>query len=226
MITYEDTYRKELDNFIKEFRDRLTANKHTGIDNEYWRITRDELLIDYPKLRECYSMHGSELGLPIEMRSEKARFGRQFAGAMYSVRKNMYGVRPIKEKATHTVFNIDYFNSLPSNNQKWISKTPITKTQEKPKQHISQHPMMTELAEVKPGEEISFIYITKEEARDDQSKVAYFIKALGWYKSIQNGHRPYATNIAIHQTKQINAWKLTIRHLDTSQPLPVVLQRG
>jgi len=225
MTTYEDMFRRELDNFTGEFRNKLAANIRNGIGAECWRDIRDSLLIDYPKLRDCYSAHGLEHTLPIEQQSEKARLGRQFAGAMSSVRRDMYDVKPIK-KPTHTIFDTNYFNSLPSNGQKWVSKTPITKIQEKPKQHISQHPMMTELAEVKPGEEISFIYMTRDEARDDQSKVAYFVKALGWYKSIQDGRRPYSTSISTHQTKQIDAWKLTIKRLDTSQPLPVVMQRG
>lgn len=240
--TFEDTFLKELDGFLKEFKDHLAINVRNGASPDCWKDIRDMLLIDYPRLRDCYSAHGIENAYPKDEQSEKARLGRQLAGAMAHIWKDMYDVKPIAAKKNgkcaesinkyrHITdkernLNADKLAEYAVQARNWIAKTPITKTNDKPKQHISQHPMLTDLAEVKPGEQISFIYKSRELAREDQAKIAYFVKALGWYNGIQDRRRPYSTSVTTHDTKEYVAWKLTIKRLDTSRPLPVVRQRG
>jgi hypothetical protein len=236
--TFEDMFRKDMDAFMKEFRDRLATSIRNGGDIESWKNIRNNLLFDYPRLRQCYTKHGIEHELPIEKQSEEAKLGRWLAGAMHSVRDDMYDVRPIKHQST-TTFHASKEDlacsevrglKMAAAVHNWIRQTAVTSTVQRPERHVSEHPLLEELVVLKPGEEMGFFYRSKKLAMKDQSSVAYFAKMLGWYKTVPDGRRPYSTNIKDESDdgnpNQEKLFRLTVRRLDTSIALPIVMKRG
>ena len=116
----------------------------------------------------------------------------------------------------------------------WITQSAITRTNHKQKPDLSNHPMMGELDKLKPGEEITFFYVRKDLAKEDQTKIAWMAHTLGWYNIIPDGRRPYATRVEEVDNKNGRAipaptstvWTLTVQRFSTSDPLPVSRKKG
>lgn len=258
MTTYEDLFRRDMDCYLKEYRDKLATNVRNGLTIESWKDVRDTLLFDFPKLRECYAAHGREQDTPRDLQSEKAKLGRMLAGAMASIRNDMWDVHPkpclskavadaieagggqvaLEQRGARLAVHVarmrgwrhitDEQRGMAADAidyaRNWIKQTPITAIGNHHKRDLSNHPMMLELGGLKPGQQMSFTYRSKEAAKEDQSYVAWFAQALGWYKTVPDGRRPYATST--EEDLAALEWTLTIQRLDTSKPLPVSRKRG
>ncbi len=255
MTTYEDLFRKEMDCFLKEYRDKLATNVRNGLSINSWKDVRDTLLFDFPKLRECYIAHGREQDVPRDEQSEKAKLGRMLAGAMASIRKDMWDVHPVTvvnnlslsvtkaiedgggqpctrpiaaAQAAHVArmrgIDVATLAKEQDYERNWIRQTPIRNIVERCRPDLTNHPMVLELVALKPGQQMGFIYPNMDLAKEDQRRIAYFAEMLGWYKTIPDRRRPYATKI--EKDGITFQCTLTIQRLDTDKPLPISKHRG
>lgn len=210
-----------------------------------WRAVRDRVLPEFPILAAGYEAHGREYNLPFHEQSPAAHTGRKVAGVMgfacdvLDRRYQTIAVPPAYDDEEETEIITAW------DDEQYTPKDPDPEVPEEPE---APGPLLNVTAEPtdelvyktrglnKAARARMFSYVTdvltdtprgtsrifwfdnRAEARSLQQAIKKLVRDAGWYDDLEDGQRPYRSNLLTPEKTDGQGHGLQVRHL--SDPVP------